>query len=117
MRRGRLVVPTLLLVPLLVLQGCAGNYSDNPFQGGAGQNEIQVTVRNQNFSDASVWAIWRAGARVRLGSVTGNTSRTFSTAWRGDVIQFEVDFLGGGEYTTQSYPVNEGDHLDLTLRP
>lgn len=108
-------VLTLLLAPLL--QGCAGNYGNNPFQGPAGRNEIQVTIRNQNFSDASVYAIWRAGARVRLGSVTGNSSRTFSTPWRGDVIQFEVDFLGGGGYTTPSYPVNEGDHLELTLRP
>lgn len=113
--------PTLLLLLVLLgpllLQGCAGNYGNNPFQGSAGQNEIQVTIRNQNFSDASVYAIWRAGSRVRLGSVTGNSTRTFSTAWRGEVIRFEIDFLGGGGYTTQSYPVNEGDHLELTLRP
>ncbi|MFP3949010.1 MAG: hypothetical protein ACLFWG_09795, partial [Longimicrobiales bacterium] len=71
----------------------------------------------QNFRDASVWALWRTGSRVRLGSVTGNSTETFSTPWRGDVIRLEVDFLGGGEYRTESYPVNEGDHLELTLRP
>lgn len=121
MRRRRLRRPALLPVVLLALsllvQGCAGNYGNNPFQGEAGRNAIQVTVRNQNFSDASVWAIWRAGSRVRLGSVTGNSSRTFSTPWRGSVIQFEVDFLGGREYRTPTYPVNQSDHLQLTLRP
>lgn len=115
--RRLLIAAALFVLLSLVLQACAGNYGNNPFQGGAGQNEIQVTIRNQNFSDATVWAVWRAGSRARLGSVTGNSTRTFSTPWRGDVIQFEVDFLGGRRYTTQSYPVNEGDHLELTLRP
>lgn len=116
-RPGRVALPALLLLAPLLAQACAGSYGDNPFQGGAGQTDVQVTIRNQNFSDASVWAVWRAGSRVRLGSVTGNSTRTFSTPWRGDVIQFEVDFLGGRRYTTQSYPVNQGDHLELRLRP
>lgn len=113
--RSLVFLSLLLLAPSLV--GCAGSYRDNPFEGSAGDDEVRITIQNQNFSDATIWAEWGGGSRTRLGTVTGSTTRTFSTRYRSEVIRFEVDFLGGRRYTTQSYPVNPGDHLDLRIRP
>jgi len=115
-RVGRsLILSMLLLAP--VLAGCASSYRDNPFQGGSGEDQVQITIQNQNFNDATIWAEWGGGSRVRLGSVTGSSTRTFTTRYRSEVVRFEIDFLGGGRYSTQSYPVNPGDHLDLRIRP
>lgn len=114
--RSNLLVLFLLLAAVLT-GGCAGSYADNPFQGGSSDDDVQVTIRNQNFNDATIWAEWRGGSRTRLGSVTGSSTRTFSTPFRGDVIRFEVDFLGGRRYMTESYPINPGDHLQVTIRP
>lgn len=116
MRRSSLLSIFVLLVAVTA-GGCAGTYADNPFQGGSNDNDVQITIRNQNFNDATIWAEWRGGSRTRLGSVTGSSTRTFTTPFRGDVIRFEVDFLGGRRYTTESYPINPGEHLELRIRP
>lgn len=108
----------LLSAPAALLGGCAGGYSENPFQeGSASSREIQVRVQNQNFNDATIWAVWEGGGRDRLGTVTGNSTQTFTTRHRSNVVRFEVDFLAGGGYMSESIPVGPGERLELRLRP
>ena len=45
--------------------------------------QARLTAENQNFSDATLYAVWGAGTRQRLGMVTGLTSQTFQLNMRG----------------------------------
>lgn len=109
-----------LLALALLIAACASGgpaQSGNPFQGGTSDQEtVQVTVHNQNFKDATIWALWD-GTRIRVGDVTGNTSRAFTIRYRRDRVRFEVDYVAGGGYVGDPIDVSPGDHLELTLRP
>lgn len=112
------VVRRLGTMALLVLAGCAGGSGSNPFSRASPEAEtLHVTIDNQNFNDASIYAIWRGRGRNRVGTVTGNTSRTFELPYRGETVRFEVDFLAGGEYVGEEIYVGPGDHIDLRLPP
>ena len=65
----------LPLVAALGFAGCAsGGSNGGPF---AGRGEpARVEVINNNFNDATVWAVFRV-ERVRLGMVTGKTTSRF----------------------------------------
>jgi hypothetical protein len=104
-----------VLALLLVAAGCAS--SARPSEGG-GSEEVSITVENQNFKDAVVYAIWGAGPRDRLGMVTGNSTQTFSTeAQATGEVRVEVDFIGGGPVATQSMGVFEGDDIRVVIPP
>jgi hypothetical protein len=49
--------------------------------------------------------------------VTGKTTETFSMRWRSELIQLEIDFVGGGGYRTESIDVWAGDHLNYVIMP
>jgi hypothetical protein len=100
------------------LTGCAstgdpGGRTD-PFSAAATSDEVLLTVENNDFRDASIYAIW-SGVRRRIGSVTGKTSETFRMTWRSEDIQLEIDFLGGGGYVSERVPVTQGDHLNFVI--
>lgn len=106
----------LLLFSATLLSGCASS-GPNPFQEGAGGDRtIQVTIDNQNFNDATIRAHWRGGSEMRVGTVNGNSSETFTLRHRSDVVRFEVDFLAGGGYMGNSISVSPGDHLRMVVR-
>src|SRR5688572_3985998 len=89
----------------------------DPLDGGA-PRDVQITVENQNFKDAVVYAIWGAGPRDRLGMVTGNTTQTLRTPLRGGGdLRIEVDFIAGDDVVTQSMGVFQGDHIQVTIPP
>jgi hypothetical protein len=107
------------VVALVTLAGCASSpttrASVDPFgDAGAGSEEVLLTVENNDFRDASIYAIWN-GVRRRVGSVTGKTSETFRMEWRSEDIQLEIDFLGGGDYVSERVPVTQGDHLNFVI--
>jgi hypothetical protein len=78
---------------------------------------ILITVDNQDFRDATLYANWN-GTRLRVGSVTGKTTKTFSTPWRDYQVLLEVDFLGGGEMRAhQPIAVSAGEHIDFVILP
>lgn len=107
----------LLLALALGLGGCGAGYADNPFdQQAGGEETIQVTIRNRNFNDATVRIIWSGGYRERLGQVTGASNETFTIRMRSERISFEIDFIGGGGYTTGSINVSPGDHVRYDIR-
>jgi hypothetical protein len=89
----------------------------DPFDARGGLDEdVLLTVENNDFRDASVYALWN-GVRRRVGSVTGKTTQTFRMEWLSEFIQFHVDFLGQGEYRSEVVPVDRGDHLNFVILP
>ena len=102
----------------LVSSACAGQRSGvDPFRSGPGGRELPVllTVDNQDYRDATVWANWN-GRKHRLGMVTGKTTETFEMSWRDYEMWLEVDFIGGGELKTGGrMAVWPGEHLDFII--
>lgn len=91
--------------------GCAGN---PPPDSGP---PIVVEVRNNDFRDATVYAI-REGERQRLGLVTGKTDESFSIPWRPNfALRLEVRFLGGGMCATRQILLEPGQRYVLDLQP
>lgn len=118
-RPGRSRAAVLLLAVVSVaLAACSalGTGGDNPFEGAAGEETLRVTIDNQNFKDATVWALWN-GTRVRVGRITGNTSRTYDIRYRTDAVSFEIDFLAGGTHYGREIGVSPGDHVRMTIPP
>jgi hypothetical protein len=94
----------------LALAGCGPLLHRNN-----GREPVLLTVQNQRFEDASIYAIWQGGPRRRVGTVTGMTSQTFSFEWVSDEVTFDVDFLASEGYIVDTIDVDPGDHLDLVI--
>jgi len=103
------------LVPTSCVSTAAS--SGDPFAEvpGAG-GPVRFTIQNNDFRDASVYGYWN-GVRERIGSVTGKTIKTFETDWKSETFSFFVDFVGGGEYHSETIEVWPGDHLDFVIMP
>jgi hypothetical protein len=105
---------------LALLTACASSPDTgprtDPFDGGAGatSDEVLLTVENNDFRDATIYAIW-SGLKRRVGTVTGKTSETFRMDWRSEEVQLEIDYLGGGGYLSERVPVTQGDHLNFVI--
>jgi hypothetical protein len=102
----------------LFLGGCAAGAPQtqpraDPFSA-APSDQVLLTVQNNDFRDASIYALWN-GVKRRVGSVTGMTSQTFRMTWQSEEIQLEIDFVGGGGYVSERVPVTQGDHLDFVI--
>ena len=112
----RRIVLAGLLLASLAGAGCNGR-RDLPPMFGRGRNQpVQLTVQNNRFEDAAIWAIWRGGKRHRVGLATGATaSTTFQFDWISDVVTFEVDFIAADGYMVDPIEVSPGDHLDLVI--
>lgn len=85
-------------------------------QRAAPRREIALEVHNDNFHDATVYAV-RSGLRQRLGWVTGFGKQTFTFRWAPGDLRVEIDLLASGRYYTQVMDVDEGDELELTILP
>ena len=111
--------PRLLIMLTVLAAGACASSRGRPIapRDGAAQN-VAITVENQNFKDAVVYAIWGVGPRDRLGMVTGNTTQTFTTPLRGSgELRIEVDFIAGDDVVTQSMGAFQGDHIQVTIPP
>lgn len=102
---------------LALVAGCATGSAGNPYSDEMGERrEIRIDILNHNFSDATVWAIARAGHRQRLGIVTGKTDSTFTLEWRFSVpLRLEFDMVAGPRCTTEALSVDPGDILQLEI--
>ncbi|MGH7480947.1 MAG: hypothetical protein ACRELV_02235 [Longimicrobiales bacterium] len=105
--------PLLLLLSLLLpLASCSGG---NPWErGDPEQQPIVVHVENQNFNDATIYAVIRA-SRIRLGQVSGNATGSFELPYRPTDVAFEVDLLAGRTFTTNTVLVTPGDEVQLVI--
>ena len=103
---------------LFALQGCAiprGSESD-PFEERASAEEIEILVRNLNFSQVTVYTA-RAGSGHRLGIVPGKGEATFKLRWTLPDIRLRVRPLAGREFYTETLSVAPGELLELIIPP
>lgn len=119
-QRSRRFALSVCLGLALSVAGCATTGQPDegdPFaRTGGPADDVMLTVANNDFRDASIYAVWN-GSRTRVGSVTGKTSQTFRMRWRSQDLRLHIDFLGAGEYTSEMVGVNEGDHLNFVIMP
>lgn len=89
--------------------------ADNPMeQDEAGTEEVELLVRNHNFSQATIYISPEHGSR-RLGIVSGKSDATFKFRWRLPHIRLRVKFLAGREFLTETLAVGPDDLLELLL--
>jgi hypothetical protein len=106
----------LLLVLLVGTAACGTLMQRGPVVEG---ERTTVEVRNQNFLDMTVY-VWSGQQRVRIGTVTGLSTRTldlprnmvFGTA----TVRFEMNPIGSRERPiSQEITVREGEQIILTI--
>jgi hypothetical protein len=106
------VLPVLAAV---VTSSCALGSSTlgNPF---AGSRPVRLVVRNNNFNDATIWAVFSA-KRLRLGTVTGKSEAVlaFPEMASPDPVFLEIDLVGGERCRTEELVVDPGDDLQLEI--
>jgi hypothetical protein len=113
----RSAVAASLALGLLTVAACAGqNELPSPFSSSGAEN-IRITVDNQDWRDATLYADWN-GVRQRVGFVLGKSTETFSTPWKDYYVRFDVDFVGGGGLPSREpIQVQAGDHIDYVIMP
>ena len=79
--------------------------------------ELTMHVINENFYDATIYAVDQGGTRQRLGIVSGHSEETFRFRWHTMEMSVEIRLLAVGSTQTYSLPVNEGDVLELRVQP
>ena len=113
---------TLSLLLVGMASGCATLAgSGGPRSGwdvaNSEERVVQLEVRNQNFKDARVYALWD-GERRRLGVVNGNSSQTFRIQWRaGATFRIGVDFVAGGSFVSGGLSTWPGDTFEFIIPP
>lgn len=76
---------------------------------------IQLHVRNDNFYDATLYAVSPGGVRRRIGRVSGKSQETFEFRWTSTEIRIEIALQSVGSTLTDALPVDEDDTLDLVI--
>lgn len=109
----------LLVTAALLGAGCSSGATarPSPFSEAAGERElIQIDVLNNNFSDATLWAVVEDSRRIRLGSVTGKTDASFRIPWRfSETLRIEIDMVAGPRCVTRPIVTDPGDILQLEI--
>ncbi len=116
MQRTRANLILVSVVLLVAAIGCAAG-SRGGDQQMSSQRDITLDVRNQNFYDATLYAIGPAGSRQRLGRVPGNTEENFTFRWSSLELRIEIELLSVGSTYTDALPIDEGDDLELIITP
>lgn len=115
MRSAILTCMTLLLA----VSACGGS-GKAPHQAPA-PDATTVRVENRNWLDMTIYVV-RGGQRIRLGVVTGNSTRVLKIP-RGIVfgttpLRFLADPVGARRTPiSQEIQVREGDQVTLTIPP
>ena len=78
--------------------------------------EITLEVDNQNFHDATLYAL-RAGERRRIGNVVGLTRGQFAFVWTDNDLSVEIYLMALGSYYTRPMAIDPGDDVKLVVQP
>jgi hypothetical protein len=79
------------------------------------EEPVLVTVKNNDFRDAVLYAVWDGRAPQRIGLVTGKTEQTFTLEWRGSTVVFQAHLIAGDVVTFDRMDAWSGDHFDLVI--
>lgn len=115
--RWRLLAPTAIV---LLATACGGGSIRSPFDDAPQSRSARVIVTNHNWLDAVVHAT-RFGSRVRIGSVTSQSRRTFeiSAGFMGanGSVGLEVSLIGSSEiFRTGELFVPIGQMVELDIQ-
>jgi hypothetical protein len=81
---------------------------------------IPVQIRNENFLDMNIYA-YVGGSSRRLGTVTGNSTASFSIPWQfssGQSITIVATPIGGsGQASSGALSVSTGQMIDFRIAP
>ena len=106
-----------MLLAALFLVGCATAPTPTPFAESRA-TDVEVSVENKNFYDATIYVVSEVGSERRVGDVVGNTTRSFQLPW--DFTQsmtFRIEMLAGGWCRTHPVAVSPGDEVGLEIVP
>jgi hypothetical protein len=119
MRGASLAMAAALL--LLAAPACRTKGAEAGAKPTAERARTTVRVENRSFLDHNVFVL-RGGQRIRLGTVTGNSSQTFTIPsnliFGISSLQFLVDPIGGSRQPiSNEIRVSEGDEVQLVIPP
>ena len=107
----------IVAAALITIAACAGQTRDalRP-DPELDSSALRIRVENQNFSNAVIYAV-DGGRRVRLGTVTGKDTKSFTFRWGLDRLQMRIHFTGGRSFDSDRLTVDPGidDNLLLTI--
>lgn len=115
-RRSRRLLVAVLCLGEVACASSPQKTGDVVAEEGVDRDLVLLTVDNQNFKDATIYARWN-GERRQIGTVNGKSQQTFELKWRSHRIYIEVDFLAGGHYRSNAMDVDRGDHLKFIIGP
>lgn len=107
---------------LFAVPGCASSKNAEAGSKPVAEREpTTVRVENRSFLDHNVFVL-RGGQRIRLGMVTGNSTRTFTIPanliFGISALQFIVDPIGASRQpVSNEVRVSEGDEVQLISPP
>jgi hypothetical protein len=120
MNKQRIAAAALLA--LLSVLGCS-TMDRTASAGGevvAASDAVSVLVTNNNYNDVNVYAV-RGGERIRLGTVTGNNSASFtldrSIYGVNDVSLIAVPIGGFGSARSPRMSLSAGDSVEFRIMP
>lgn len=118
-RRGRRTTAALAaaLIAALLNAACFASRQKDENSGPAPNNELIVSVQNNNWRDVTIYAV-QNGRRVRLGTVSSHERAvlTLPAAFGGaGSLRLLLDPIGGNAYLTEPIALRPGDMLDLVI--
>lgn len=79
------------------------------------EDQIEIRIINNNFSDARLYAV-HPRAREFLGMLTGKTEANYTLDWDfSQTLSIEISLLAGGTCTTEELIVDPGEALFLSI--
>jgi hypothetical protein len=121
--RGRWVRGATLMLgmALLASAGACSVFNKKTDEGAVAQEPATIRVENQAFLDMNIY-VWRSSQRLRLGTVTGNSTARFklpnNIVFGSTPLRFQADPIGGNRQPlSQEITVSPGDEVVLTIPP
>lgn len=117
-RSMRVLLALTLAAGPLAMQACGGAR-----QGPRGSEPAtMLQVENQSFLDMNIYLVTTGGARIRMGTATGNTTTSMripsTQVFGGTELRFMADPIGGNRTpVSQGITVFPGDTVRLIIPP
>ena len=108
----------LILAAALMVAGCGGGGEDRETPAPAGQRDMgtmTLTIQNNNFNAATVYALWPAPKR--LGRVEGKSERSFTIPIESTDVTFEGRLQTGSPTSVGPVAALPGREYTLVIPP
>jgi hypothetical protein len=106
------------VLALVILAACGGRSAES---NASPDNQAMLQVENQGFADMVIYAV-NGGQRIRLGTATGNSTKSFQVpsylVRSGAPLRFLADPIGGNRTPiSEQIMVQPGEVVTLTIPP